>query len=87
MLNTLVIENEKKGVHTLAKHRLNGSFDVFLPTKLNWVKESFSFFSKEQDADTIFSDIQLPNGFPFDMFEKNNNLFLYFLLPQKIILW
>ena len=86
MLDTLVIENENKGVHTLAKHYVNGSPDALLPTKLNWVKENFSFFSKEQDAD-IFSDIPLPGRFPFDIFAKTNHLFLYFLLPQKIILW
>ena len=86
MLNAIEIENEKKGVHTLSKHHVNGSSDVFLPTKLNSAKKSSPFFSKEQDADTILSAIELPGGFFLDKFSKTNNLFLYFLLPQKKIL-
>ena len=87
MANAIETENEKKGVHTLSKHHANGSSDVFLPTKLNSEKESNQSFSKEQDADTTFSAIQLPGGFYLDNFSKTNNPFLYFLLPKKITLW
>lgn len=70
MLNAIVIENENAGIDTLAKHYASMVPDVFVKAKLNSVRESIKYFSKYQDADIIFSDVQLADGLSFDIFRQ-----------------
>lgn len=84
MLNAIVIENENAGIDTLAKHYASMVPDVFVKAKLNSVRESIKYFSKYQDADIIFSDIQLADGFSFDIFTKTNiHIPVIFITPNK----
>jgi|GEM_PF-2595317 len=83
MLNILLIDNEKISVHTLSKYHSNGSSDVFLPIKLNCVKISLPFFSREQDADNIFSDIQLPGGSLLTFLQRSTTFSYTFYLLKK----
>lgn len=84
MLNAIVIENETAGADKLAKHYANMVPDLCVKAKLKSVKESIQFFSEDQDADIIFSDVQLIDGFSFDIFTKTNiHIPIIFITPEN----
>jgi two-component system, LytTR family, response regulator len=70
MIRIVIIEDEKLIAAEL-KERLSS---LFLPLEimavLGSVQESMDYFSNGCHADLIFSDIQLPDGLSFSIFEK-----------------
>ncbi len=79
MLNIMVIENQIKSTLTLTKPYANKVPEISLKTEWNPVKKSTEFFSKKQVADTGVSEVQLPDGFSFDIFAKTDIRILKFL--------
>jgi two-component SAPR family response regulator len=46
------------------------SFDVHIETVLGSVTEAKEYFTSNPEADIIFSDVQLPDGFSFEIFKS-----------------
>jgi DNA-binding LytR/AlgR family response regulator len=69
MLNVVIIEDEKPATELLSQI-LSDLPDIYIKAKLHSVKESIAFFSDEQSTDLIFSDVQLPDGLSFNIFEQ-----------------
>jgi DNA-binding LytR/AlgR family response regulator len=70
MLNIIIIEDEKPAMELLSQILGGMPADIFIKAKLNSVKESIAWFSKKQEADLVFSDVQLADGLAFDIFEQ-----------------
>src|SRR6266513_5704642 len=70
MIRAVIIEDEKL-IATELRNRLTSlSLPVEVMTILGSVQQSIDYFSRNCHADLIFSDIQLPDGLSFDIFEK-----------------
>lgn len=83
MLHDVVLEKETAGIDTLAKHFTKNIPGLCIKAKSLPVKEILEFFS-EQDADIIFSNILLADGFSFDNFNKVNiQIPVVFIIPNK----
>ncbi|MGH2649468.1 MAG: LytR/AlgR family response regulator transcription factor [Ginsengibacter sp.] len=72
MLNAIIIEDEKPAMEVLAKNLSHVSTEVNIKATLSSVKESIEYFSGENEADLIFSDVQLSDGLSFDIFTQTN---------------
>jgi DNA-binding LytR/AlgR family response regulator len=70
MLNVIIIEDEKPPMKLLSQILDDMPGDIFVKAKLNSVKEGIAWFSKRQEADLVFSDVQLADGLAFDIFEQ-----------------
>jgi DNA-binding LytR/AlgR family response regulator len=70
MTKAVIIEDEKLAVNTLL-HTLSAiTNDVQIEAVLGTIAESIAYFSVSPDIDIIFSDVQLPDGYSFDIFKE-----------------
>jgi len=69
MLNAIVIENQKQGNESF-QTQLHNVSEVNILTTLTTVNQSVEYFSEIQDADLIFSEVNLPDGLAFEIFRK-----------------
>ena len=70
MIRAVIIEDERLIANELSIKLASLSSPVEVMAILGSVKESLEFFSDGCHADLIFSDIQLPDGLSFAIFEK-----------------
>jgi DNA-binding LytR/AlgR family response regulator len=70
MIRAVIIEDERLIATELSNQLASLSSPVEVMAILGSVKESIEFFSEGCHADLIFSDIQLPDGLSFTIFEK-----------------
>src|SRR5689334_14158583 len=68
MITTVIIEDEKLIADELQAMLQRASDDVIVKAKLGSAKEAISYFSQDHHTDLIFSDIQLPDGLSFEIF-------------------
>ncbi len=68
MLNAIIIEDERLAMQELVKNLAEASPDVQITATLTSVQESIEYLSQAPDADIIFSDVQLPDGLSFEIF-------------------
>ena len=70
MIRAVIIEDERLIATELSNKLASLSSPVQVMAILSSVQESIEFFSEGCHADLIFSDIQLPDGLSFTIFEK-----------------
>ncbi len=70
MIRAVIIEDERLIATELGNKLATLSTSVEVMAILSSVKESLEYFSDGCHADLIFSDIQLPDGLSFAIFEK-----------------
>ena len=70
MIRAVIIEDERLIATELSNRLASLSSPVEVMALLGSVQESIEFFSEGCHADLIFSDIQLPDGLSFTIFEK-----------------
>jgi DNA-binding LytR/AlgR family response regulator len=70
MIRAVIIEDERLIAAELSTKLASLSTPVEVMAVLGSVKEGVEFFSEGCHADLIFSDIQLPDGLSFAIFEK-----------------
>jgi DNA-binding LytR/AlgR family response regulator len=70
MLNTVIIEDEKTARQNLIHSLVSIDANINVIAQLSSVKESIEFFSRSQQADLIFCDVQLEDGLSFEIFSK-----------------
>lgn len=70
MVRVVIIEDEQLIARELCNKLTSLSKELEVMAILGSVKESVDFFSDGCHADLIFSDIQLPDGLSFAIFEK-----------------
>jgi len=70
MIRAIIIEDERLIATELSNKLASLSTPVEVMAVLGSVKESLEYFSDGCHADLIFSDIQLPDGLSFAIFEK-----------------
>ena len=70
MIRAVIIEDERLIAAELSTRLTSLQSPVEVMAVLGSVKESLDFFSDGCHADLIFSDIQLPDGLSFNIFEK-----------------
>src|SRR5689334_3740945 len=70
MIRAIIIEDERLIATELTNKLASLSTPVEVMAVLGSVKESLEYFSDGCHADMIFSDIQLPDGLSFAVFEK-----------------
>jgi two-component SAPR family response regulator len=68
MLKAIVIEDEKPAMEALVQNLSRLIPAVEVKARLTSVKESISFLKEYDNADIIFSDVQLSDGLSFDIF-------------------
>lgn len=68
MLNAIIIEDERLAMQDLIKNLSEVSPDVRIAATLSSVRESIEYLSQAPEADIIFSDVQLPDGLSFEIF-------------------
>jgi two-component system, LytTR family, response regulator LytT len=69
-MKIVIIEDEQLTADDLAETILRIAPGVQIVAKLNSVKDSVSWFRKNEQPDLIFSDIQLGDGLCFEIFRK-----------------
>lgn len=72
MLHAIVIEDEKHAVQNLHHVLAEVAPSVVIEATLSSVKEGIEYLSTQPQADIIFSDVQLPDGLSFDIFNKTD---------------
>jgi len=70
MIRVVIIEDEKLIAAELERKLTSFSLPVAVMATLGSIKDSIDYFSDGCEADLIFSDIQLPDGLSFSIFEK-----------------
>ncbi|HYM92885.1 MAG TPA: LytTR family DNA-binding domain-containing protein [Chitinophagaceae bacterium] len=70
MLNAIIIEDEKPALENLLHTLTEVSAKVKVIATLGTVKESIDYLSSSSEADIIFSDVQLPDGLSFEIFNR-----------------
>ena len=69
MLEAIIIEDEQPAMQLMSQMLLQMSETIAVKAKLGSVQEGIRYLSAKPDADVIFSDVQLPDGLAFDIFE------------------
>src|SRR5689334_4402794 len=72
MIKTILIEDERMIAEEFKKILQNASQETELVGTFSSVKDSISYLSANEEPDLIFSDVQLPDGLSFDIFNKVN---------------
>ncbi len=70
MLRVVIIEDEKLTANDLANTLKKIDSDIEIVAMLTTIEQSVSFLKTEPELDLIFSDIQLPDGLSFEIFNK-----------------
>lgn len=68
MLKAIIIEDEKPAMEALVENLAGMIPAVEIKARLTSVKESISFLKQHENADIIFSDVQLADGLSFEIF-------------------
>ncbi|MBI1341424.1 MAG: response regulator [Terrimonas sp.] len=70
MLKIIIIEDERLAQENLLNllSQISDAFEII--TVLTSVKESIAYLSTPSSANLIFSDVQLPDGLSFEIFER-----------------
>lgn len=69
MLNAVIIEDEKAVAESLVHTLLQVKPDIKIAAILSSIGQATHYLSKAEKADIIFSDVQLPDGLSFSIFE------------------
>ena len=70
MLNAIIIEDERPAMELLIQTIAEADPDIHVSTILSSVKESVEYLATGPKADIIFSDVQLTDGYSFEIFRK-----------------
>ncbi len=70
MLNTIIIEDERPAMENLVQALTETDPSIQVDAILSTVKESVDYLATAPAADIIFSDVQLSDGFSFEIFKK-----------------
>jgi DNA-binding LytR/AlgR family response regulator len=70
MIKTVIIEDEKKIAEEFRALLLRASTETEVLASFSTVRESVAYLSANQAPDLIFSDVQLPDGLSFDIFNQ-----------------
>ncbi|MCB0714545.1 MAG: LytTR family DNA-binding domain-containing protein [Chitinophagaceae bacterium] len=70
MIHAIIIEDEKPARDLLVKYLMESSKEVHVEAKLTSVEEGKKYMAQEHRADIIFSDIQLADGYSFEIFKN-----------------
>jgi DNA-binding LytR/AlgR family response regulator len=70
MIKTVIIEDERLIADEFKRMLLNTSRDTEILGSFATVKESVDYLSANEAPDLIFSDVQLPDGLSFDIFNQ-----------------
>ena len=70
MIKTVIIEDERLIAEEFKRMLLNTSGDTAILGSFATVKESVDYLSVNEAPDLIFSDVQLPDGLSFDIFNQ-----------------
>lgn len=70
MIKTVIIEDERLIAEEFTKMLMRASGEMEIIGSFSTVKESVDFLSANDSPDLIFSDVQLPDGLSFDIFNK-----------------
>jgi DNA-binding LytR/AlgR family response regulator len=70
MIRILIIEDERLIADELQAMLLRLSDEVVIISALRSVQDAVDYLSHDKSADLIFSDIQLPDGLSFDIFNR-----------------
>ena len=70
MIKTVIIEDERLIAEEFKDMLMNASGEMEIVGSLSSVKESVDYFSAHEAPDLIFSDVQLPDGLSFDIFNR-----------------
>jgi two-component system, LytTR family, response regulator LytT len=72
-MKIVIIEDEKITARDLQKTLLSIEPDIEVAALLHSVEEAITYLEQHNDADLIFSDIQLGDGLSFEIFRKVHN--------------
>ena len=70
MIKTVIIEDERLIAEEFTRMLMRASGEMEIIGSFSTVKESVDFLSANDSPDIIFSDVQLPDGLSFDIFNK-----------------
>ncbi len=70
MLNAIIIEDEKPARELLVQTLTEAGNDIHIDAILSSVKESKEYLATDPRADIIFSDVQLTDGYSFEIFKN-----------------
>lgn len=70
MLNTIIIEDERPAMEHLVQALTETDHTIQVSAILSSVKESVEYLATGPGADIIFSDVQLGDGYSFEIFKK-----------------
>jgi len=70
MLNTIIIEDERLARENLLQSLFRISQDINVIAVISSVKEGIANLGKYDKVDIIFSDVQLPDGLSFEIFQR-----------------
>ncbi|MGK2864929.1 MAG: LytR/AlgR family response regulator transcription factor [Chitinophagaceae bacterium] len=70
MIRTVIIEDEKLIAEEFRRMLLKSSTETEVLGSFSTVKESIDYLSAHAAPDLIFSDVQLPDGMSFDIFNQ-----------------
>jgi DNA-binding LytR/AlgR family response regulator len=70
MIKTVIIEDERRIAEEFKAMLLKASSEMEILGSFTTVRESVNYFSSNEAPDLIFSDVQLPDGLSFDIFNQ-----------------
>jgi len=70
MIKTVIIEDERLIAEEFTKMLMKVSGEMEIVGSFSTVKESVDYLSANDSPDIIFSDVQLPDGLSFDIFNR-----------------
>ncbi len=72
MINSLIIEDEFPNLRRLEKLLMESSYSINILAKLQTVKESILWLTKNESPSLIFMDVRLTDGLSFEIFKNVN---------------
>lgn len=70
MIQVLIIEDEARAANQLQSLLLDCDFKYELLEIIDTIEDSVNWFTKNDDPDLVFMDIQLADGLSFEIFQK-----------------
>ena len=72
MIKTVIIEDERMIAEEFKRMLLHASGDTEVLGSFSTIKESVEYLTANEAPDLIFSDVQLPDGLSFEIFDQVN---------------
>jgi len=72
MIKTVIIEDERMIAEEFKRMLLHASGDTEVLGSFSTIKESVEYLTANEAPDLIFSDVQLPDGLSFEIFDRVN---------------